>query len=88
MEKKGTKKYNKGDQIHFIVTEEFIETANEFVTYCKTNSINASEAMRVAIGDWLSLKMLKEKKLQQLIHGTSSLQSIAEEYERDVLKEL
>ncbi len=88
MEKKGNKKYSKGDQIHFIVTEDFVDTANEFITYCKANSINASEAMRVAISDWLSLKILKEKKLEQLIHGTSSLQSIAEEYERDVLKEL
>lgn len=88
MEKESGKKYSKGDQIHFIVTEDFVDTANEFVAYCKANSINASQAMRVAIADWLNLKILKEKKLEQLIHGTSSLQSIADEYERDVLKEL
>ena len=86
MEKK--KRFEKGNQIHFIVTEDFVDTANEFVTYCKSNSINTSEAMRAAIANWLHIRVVKEKKLEQLIRGTSTLESIADEYERNVLKEV
>jgi len=86
MEKK--KSFSKGDQVHFIVTEDFVDTANEFVAYCKSNSINTSEAMRSAIANWLHIRIVKEKKLAQLIQGTSTLESIAEEYERNVLREV
>ncbi len=85
--KKG-RSFKKGDQIHFIVTEDFMDTANEFVDYCKSNSVNTSEAMRAAITNWLHLRVAKEKRLAQLVHGTSALESIAKDYERDVLKEV
>jgi hypothetical protein len=86
MEKK--KHFEKGDQVHFIVTEDFVDTANEFIAFCKSNSINTSEAIRAAISNWLHIRVVKEKKLAQLIHGTSKLESIADEYERDVLREV
>ena len=86
---KGAKKsYERGDQIHFIVTEDFVKTINDFVSHCKSNSINPSEAMRSAIAEWLQSKQMKERKLQQLVHGTASFESIAEEYERNVLREV
>ena len=88
MPERRTREYSRGDQIHFIVTEDFVDTVNQFVEYCKNNSINTSEAMRNAILEWLRIRMLKERKLEQLIQGTSSLQSIADEYERSVLKEI
>jgi len=88
MPERRSKEYSRGDQIHFIVTEDFVDTANQFADFCKSNSMNTSEAMRNAIFEWLRVKMMKERKLEQLIQGTSSLQSIADEYERSVLKEI
>lgn len=89
MTKRGGKRaYGRGDQIHFIVTEEFVDVANDFVAYCKSNSINTSGAMRAAIKDWLIKRKVDETRLQQLEHGTASLESIAEEYERKVLREV
>lgn len=82
------KHYSKGDQIHFIVTEDFVEVANEFVIFCDKNSMNVSRVIRDAIADWLNKKLILEKRLEKLEQGTSSMQDFADAYERDVLKEV
>ena len=82
------KQYAKGDQIHFIVTEDFVDVANEFVFFCDKNSMNVSRAIRAAISEWLQKKRILEKRLEKLEHGTSSLETFADAYERDVLKEV
>lgn len=69
------KRYSAGDQLHIIVLEDFVKTANEFATYCEANSINASGAIRHAIDEWLQNKVTKEKLLTQLEDGTLPTQT-------------
>jgi hypothetical protein len=82
------KTFTKGDQVHFIVTEDFVKTVNEFVAYCRDNSINTSAAMRMAITEWLRFRTERERKFEQLVQGTTSLKKIADDYERNVLREV
>jgi ribosomal silencing factor RsfS len=82
------KQYSKGDQIHFIVTEDFVEVANDFVIFCDKNAMNVSRVIRDAITEWLHKKQILEKRLEKLEHGTASMQDFADAYERDVLKEV
>ena len=88
MQKTEKRQYSKGDQIHFIVTEDFVSIVNEFSVYCKKNSINASGAIRNAITVWLREKLIVEGKLEKLERGTSSLETFADAYEREVLREV
>lgn len=88
MRKRGKGSYTKGDQMHFIVTEDFVEVANEFVVFCERNSMNVSGVIRDAIQDWLRRKQYMEKRLEKLERGTSSMEDFAASYERDVLKEV
>jgi hypothetical protein len=88
MPKKQKKGFAKGDQMHFVITDNFVATANEFISYCDANAINASGAIRNAIADWLGKKLALEKRIEKLERGTSSLQELADSYERDVLKEV
>jgi len=63
---RGKKRYIAGDQIHFIVTEDFLETANEFRTYCEANFINSSGAIRNAITGWLGDRVQKDAYIEQI----------------------
>ena len=80
--------YRAGDHIHFLVTDEFQDVANEFMIYCKQNSINTSGAIRMAMAEWLERKMAREKRLMQLERGTPAMRDMAFSYEREVLKEV
>ena len=80
------KSYTSGDQIHFIVTEDFVDIANEFATYCRENSINTSGAIRKAIEKWYVDKVAKERMYEQFEKG-DTLRKVAEVYEREVFKE-
>ncbi|MEW5937581.1 MAG: hypothetical protein AB1665_07175 [Candidatus Thermoplasmatota archaeon] len=80
--------YSPGDQIHFVVTEDFVSTANEFAVYCEKNSINASKAMREAIANWLRARLEREGKLARIEQGIPSLKQWAERYEREVIREV
>ena len=82
------KKYRAGDQIHFIVTRDFVESVNEFALFCDENSINFSNAIRDAMVQWYNDRQAKERRNKSLEHGTSSLRGMAERYERDVLSEV
>ena len=82
------KQYSKGDQIHFIVTEDFVDVANEFVIFCDKNAMNVSRVIRAAITEWLQKKQIMERRLEKLEQGTASMQDFADAYERDVLKEV
>ena len=42
------KEYKTGDQLHFIITEDFVETANAFFDHCDEEMLNASSVMRRA----------------------------------------
>jgi len=88
MRKRGKGSYAKGDQIHFIVTEDFVDAANEFVLFCDRNHMNVSAVIRDAISEWLRKKQYMEKRLEKLERGTSSMEDFAAAYERDVLKEV
>jgi hypothetical protein len=88
MRLKRNRLYRPGDQIHFIVTDDFEMVANEFATYCKSNSINTSGAIRMAISEWLERKTVREKRLAQLEGGSMPLRTMADNYERQVLKEV
>ena len=54
--------YKKGDQVHFIITEDFASTYEEFIEYCNENSMNASSAIRKAISNWLADRKKEEKQ--------------------------
>ena len=82
------KQYSKGDQIHFIVTEDFVDVANEFVIFCDKNAMNVSRVIRTAITEWLQKKQIMERRLEKLEQGTASMQDFADAYERDVLREV
>ena len=83
---RGKKEYQNGDQMHFIVTEDFREVANLFKKYCEANSINTSGAIRDAITQWLNERTAKDAFIKQMESG-NSLKVLADMYEREVLKE-
>ncbi|MFH0816285.1 MAG: hypothetical protein V1934_05670 [Methanobacteriota archaeon] len=87
MRSNGKGVYGAGDQLHFIVTEDFVETANEFMRFCRANSINTSAAIRTAMSDWLEKKTMRDKWTSQMDTDNPFMRSFAEEYERRVLKE-
>lgn len=49
----GPKNYRPGDPIHIVVTQEFVEDANRFFTYCRDRGYNPSQVIRQAMVDWL-----------------------------------
>ena len=49
----GPKNYKPGDPIHIVVTQEFVEDANRFFTYCRDRGYNPSQVIRQAMVDWL-----------------------------------
>lgn len=80
------KKYDTGDQIHFIVTKGFCEDANEFAMFCDENSINLSTAIRTAMIEWMESKKkgdeIRPREKDQVV------KSLTRRYERDVMKEV
>lgn len=52
--------------MHFILTEDFLETYNRFIEYCDEHSINASSAIRKAIEKWLEDKKKETEQLEKL----------------------
>ena len=79
--------YTSGDQIHFIVTEDFVKTVNDFTSYCQKNSINFSGAIRLAIANWLIDKHTQEKAFEMMKEEAPDMRMIAEAYEREVFRE-
>lgn len=63
--------YNSGDQVHFILTRDFVEDYNEFVKLCDENSINVSTAIRNAIKRWLREEKLKRDQLDHMKESKS-----------------
>ena len=51
--KDGYKEYGPGDPIHIVVTQDFVDTANDFFSYCKDHGYNPSQIIRQAVSDWL-----------------------------------
>ena len=47
------KEYKAGDQLHFIITEDFVKTANAFFGHCDEEMLNASSAIRRSMEEWL-----------------------------------
>jgi len=87
MRSNGKIAYHAGDQLHFIVTEDFEETVNDFMKFCRANSINTSGAIRAAMAEWLDKKTMRDKWVSQMDKDNPFMQSFATEYERRVLKE-
>lgn len=85
MGKRRRKHYSAGDQVNFIVTEDFVDDFNEFVLYCADNSVNTSGAMRKAIVEWLHERQSKKRALVPSDGG--NIRKIVDAYEREVLKE-
>ncbi|MFW3146277.1 MAG: hypothetical protein ACMUIE_05650 [Thermoplasmatota archaeon] len=56
--KDGYKNYGAGDPIHIVVTQDFVEDANRFFSYCREKGYNPSQIIRQAMADWLE----KEEK--------------------------
>jgi hypothetical protein len=87
MRSNGKSKYRAGDQLHFVVTEDFEDTVNEFMRFCRANSINTSGAIRMAMSEWLEKKTMRDKWVSKMDSDNRFMQSFAEEYEKRVLKE-
>ncbi|MBN1389718.1 MAG: hypothetical protein JXA22_03640 [Candidatus Thermoplasmatota archaeon] len=51
--KNGYRSYRSGDPIHIVVTQEFVDDANRFFSYCKDRGYNPSQIIRQAMVDWL-----------------------------------
>ena len=84
---RGKKRYNSGDQMHFIVTEDFVEFANAFKEYCEANSINTSSAIRDAMVQWLRERTARDVYMRHM-DDSKSMKMLAEMYEKDVLREV
>ncbi len=54
MAKPRKKEYKTGDQLHFIITEDFVDTANAFFGHCDKEMLNASSAIRRSMEEWLN----------------------------------
>lgn len=52
--REGNKTYKSGDPIHIVVTQDFVEDANRFFSYCRDRGYNPSQVIRQAMTDWLS----------------------------------
>jgi len=50
----GYKSYKAGDPIHIVVTQDFVDDANRFYTYCRVKGFNPSEIIRQAMVDWMT----------------------------------
>lgn len=62
--KDGYKKYGPGDPIHIVVTQDFVETANDFFSYCRDHGYNPSQIIRQTMADWLK-RQNREKDLEE-----------------------
>jgi Arc/MetJ-type ribon-helix-helix transcriptional regulator len=56
----GPKNYSPGDPIHIVVTQEFVDDANRFFTYCRERGYNPSQVIRQAMVDWLEREETKD----------------------------
>lgn len=45
--------YRAGDQLHFIITDDFVDTANAFFRHCDEHMLNPSAVVRKAMTLWL-----------------------------------
>jgi hypothetical protein len=59
--KEGYKTYKPGDPIHIVVTQDFVDTANDFFSYCKDKGYNPSQIIRQAMGEWLRNQVAEEE---------------------------
>ena len=50
----GNKTYRSGDPIHIVVTQDFVDNANHFFSYCRDRGYNPSQIIRQAMVEWLS----------------------------------
>jgi hypothetical protein len=58
----GYKSYKAGDPIHIVVTQDFVEDANRFFTYCRLKGYNPSEIIRQAMVEWMVNQNKVDKK--------------------------
>ena len=84
---KGRVKYKAGDQIHFIITDEFVDISNSFRLFCDNNNINFSGAIREAMVKWLKEKVTRERLVAQIEDGPS-MKMLSDMYERSIMKEV
>jgi hypothetical protein len=75
----------KGNQIHVVVTKDFMETADEFFIYCRENGYNASKVIRDSMARWLKEQKEQKQELTRIRSGKKALQKTREYYEKSVL---
>lgn len=68
MGRKHRENYEPGDQVHFVLTEDFVDTYSEFIKYCEENSINVSGAIRSAVEEWLEEKKEEKEEINRIKH--------------------
>ena len=67
------KSYKAGDPIHIVVTQDFVDDANKFFSYCRLKGFNPSEIIRQAMVEWMNNqgKMDKAKRSEGEGHEIS-----------------
>jgi len=69
--KDGYKEYGPGDPIHIVVTQDFVDTANDFFSYCRENGYNPSQIIRQAISDWLD-RQVNANNFEEAAEGSEN----------------
>ena len=82
-----SKKKKSQNQIHIVVTRNFKETADEFFAYCQANDLNASQAIRTAMKDWLARQKEKDSKIAIMEKRERSMKRVARAYEERIISE-
>lgn len=76
------------EQIHFVVTNEFKSTANEFFEFCDEHDLNASKVIRSAMKDWLDKQKQIDKKISESEKRERTMAVFAKNYEEKILNKL
>ena len=79
MAKPRKKEYHTGDQLHFLISEDFVETANAFFDHCDEEMLNASSVIRRAMTEWLERSMKSKKESDGTGIWTSKVEDIKSE---------
>ena len=80
----GYKNYRPGDPIHIVVTQDFVDDANKFFTYCRDKGFNPSQIIRQAMVDWL---LREENKLPPLKEGSGMMEDSFDDKIMDLVKD-
>lgn len=69
--KNGQRNYKPGDPIHIVVTQEFVDDANRFFSYCRDRGYNPSQIIRQAMMDWLEKEENTNQQPSEPLYPTS-----------------